>query len=129
MHKYINVINDHFISGNAIHPKWLIEEQAISIFKEVSLSCLRVPTIREIIHIIDINGFIANLLRKDRGISFCQVNKIIIINHEMNLDILTSQKCKGAIAIFRASKIVRIKLLFPAFSSIITFLSKVHENK
>lgn len=91
---------------NTIHPKWVIEEYAISIFKDVNFICLKVPIKRDIEQITPVNRFIENLEKKARGTTFCQVNRVAITNHEIILDILINQKCNGPIAIFKEIKIV-----------------------
>lgn len=106
-----------------------MEEKAINIFKDVSFNCLRVPTRSEIIQIVAMKKFIEKLERKDKGMSFCQVNKIPITNHEMSFDILISQKCKGPIATFNAIKKVSNILILFGFSKLIIFIISVEENK
>lgn len=73
--------------------------------------------------------FIEKVERKDKGIIFCQVNKTPITNHEISLDILIIQKCKGPMAIFRAIKDVIINLMLFGFSKIVVFVKNVQENK
>lgn len=73
--------------------------------------------------------FIEKLIIKDNGIIFCQVNKILITNHEISLDILISQKCRGPIAIFNAIKIVIKILILLLFSNETIFIKYTQENK
>lgn len=92
-------------------------------------NCLKVPIIIDTIQILPIKKFIEKVDKKERGIIFCQVNKIPIINHEMNLDILISQKCRGPIAIFKQIKSTIKVILLLKFSNCIDFSIVVQEKR
>lgn len=78
---------------------------------------------------IGINIFIEKVEKKHKGIIFCQVSRVAITNHEISLDILTNQKWKGPMAIFRAIKTVIIVFMLFELSRVIGFTKRAQENK
>lgn len=122
-------IIEHFKIGYTIHPKCLIEENEISIFTEVSFIWLKLPTSKVKIAILLNKTFIDILEKKHKGMIFCQVKRVPIVLHEIDFDILISQKWKGLIAIFIAIKTLTNKLMLLLFSKFIIFSRFLQENR